>query len=167
MTYATKCFNEKVSRKNFNSGLFIWYFNPECFNFSRYPAVQIVSLTRTLLKEIPCTEKTILYTFRIAITKKDVMVMAVKFYAIQARLFLPFTLDFNGLKTGKFSRSNTWLLILDPEVVKLFRHILISLYYDYISLLFNFLRNFRVKYQAWVKYWIWKPCPSSVHWKWV
>ena len=37
-------------------------------------------------------------------------------------------------------------LDFDPEVAKLLRHIMISLSYDYISLLFNFLRNFQVEY---------------------
>ena len=55
--------------------------------------------------------------------------------------YFQWTEDRQGLK------PNTWLLILDPEVTKILKHIMISLYYDYISLLFNFLRNFRVKYQ--------------------
>ena len=53
------------------------------------------------------------------------------------------TLIFNGLKIGKVFKSNTWLLILYPEVAKLLRYILISLYYGYISLLFNFYATSR------------------------
>ena len=37
--------------------------------------------------------------------------------------------------------------MLDPEGAKFLRHFMISLYHDYISLLFSFLCNFWVKYQ--------------------
>ena len=68
-----------------------------------------------------------------------------------AKIHLSFTTIFNGLKTGKVFKLKLdhryltqkiqnflYILCLDPEVAKFLRHIMISLYFDYISLLFNF-----------------------------